>query len=318
MRLKRVHAEPAEDARPPELGFFPWYVYACTMENLKIGTCSWKYPSWKGLVYSAEKKINYLQEYSRKYHTVEVDQWFWSLFGEDKVQLPRPETVEEYRNSVPDNFVFTIKAPNSVTLTHLYRHLTGGKMIRNPYFLSSKLFSEFLDLISPLKNMIGLVMLQFEYLNRQKISGLDEFLSRISAFLDTIPDWVPIALEPRNPQFFSHRYFDFLRGKNLAHVFLQGYYMPEISGVYQRFGSSITGSSVIRLHGYERDEIEKKTKKIYNTIVEPKDDEIPGVIRMIQDMRARGVQVYLNVNNHYEGSAPLSIDRIQGFIDELS
>ena len=92
--------------------------------------------------------------------------------------------------------------------------------------------------------------------------------------------------------------------------------MPEISGIYGRFGELIEGSSVVRLHGYERDQMEKRTKKIYNTIIEPKDDEYPGVIGMIQDMRSRGIQVYLNVNNHYEGSAPRSIDRILDLLEE--
>ena len=32
---------------------------------------------------------------------------------------------------------------------------------------------------------------------------------------------------------------------------------------------------------------------------------------MINDMRGRSMTVYLNVNNHYEGSAPLTIERIR-------
>ena len=43
------------------------------MAELRIGTCSWKFPSWHGLVYSAPKGINYLKEYAEHYNTVEVD-----------------------------------------------------------------------------------------------------------------------------------------------------------------------------------------------------------------------------------------------------
>ena len=89
--------------------------------KLHIGTCSWKYDSWRGLIYPQEKKINYLQEYSRHYRTVEVDQWFWSLFGEDTAVLPKTAVVSEYGSSVPDDFVFCAKVPNSITLTHHYR-----------------------------------------------------------------------------------------------------------------------------------------------------------------------------------------------------
>jgi uncharacterized protein YecE (DUF72 family) len=53
------------------------------MAELRTGTCSWKFPSWHGLVYSAPKGIDYLAEYAHHYNTVEIDQWFWSLFGKD-------------------------------------------------------------------------------------------------------------------------------------------------------------------------------------------------------------------------------------------
>ena len=92
------------------------------MTQIRIGTCSWKYDSWRGIVYPEEGKLNYLQEYSRHFNTVEIDQWFWSLFGVDKVKLPESKVVEEYLNSVPKEFKFTIKIPNSITLTHFYHH----------------------------------------------------------------------------------------------------------------------------------------------------------------------------------------------------
>ena len=51
------------------------------MSRLRIGTCSWRFPSWAGIVYSAAEGIDHLAEYARRYDTVEVDRWFWSLFG---------------------------------------------------------------------------------------------------------------------------------------------------------------------------------------------------------------------------------------------
>ena len=284
------------------------------MDNIRIGTCSWKYPSWKGLVYSAAKPRNYLEEYAKKFDTVEIDQWFWSLFSEDKIVLPDPDTVSEYRRSVPENFRFTVKAPNSLTLTHLYTRLTGGKLVANPHFLSVPLFVRFTDLLKPFEDKLGPVMLQFEYLNRKKMTGFPSFLNQIRAFLEALPVSLPLALEPRNPQYLSTEYFEFLAKRGLSHVFLQGYFMPDIRSIYARYGHLITNPVVIRLHGYERDEIEKKTGKIYNTVVESKDEQLPGIIEMIQDLRSRGLAVYLNVNNHYEGSAPLTIEKIRGLL----
>lgn len=79
------------------------------VSGFRIGTCSWKYDSWRGLVYSDKPRINYLGEYAKKYDCVEVDQWSWSLFGPDKVALPKSTTVQEYALSVPENFRFAVK-----------------------------------------------------------------------------------------------------------------------------------------------------------------------------------------------------------------
>ena len=135
---------------------------ATTMSQMRIGTCSWKYTSWSGLVYSARKGINYLQEYARRYNTVEVDQWFWSLFAGGEPRLPDPSDVDEYRRSVPRDFRFSVKVPNSITLTHNYSKVKGAPLVPNQHFLSSDLFAQFLSLLEPLGDLLGPLIFQFE------------------------------------------------------------------------------------------------------------------------------------------------------------
>lgn len=48
-------------------------------KQLNIGTCSWKYESWQGLMYDPDKRYrpdDYLPDYARYFNTVEIDQWF--------------------------------------------------------------------------------------------------------------------------------------------------------------------------------------------------------------------------------------------------
>ncbi|RMF59871.1 MAG: DUF72 domain-containing protein [Calditrichaeota bacterium] len=281
------------------------------MSRLYIGTCSWKYDSWAGLVYSRKKPDNYLKEYAHHFNTVEIDQWFWSLFGVDKVSLPRREVVMEYIQSVPDDFLFTIKVPNSITLTHFYRKNKNEPLKRNPYFLSPKLFQEFLELLTPMKDQIGMLMFQFEYLNKQKMRDQYEFHMALSEFFKKIESGYPYAIEPRNPQYLNRAYFDFLNKHQLYHVFLEGYYMPPIVQVYEKHRDQIQDKTVIRLHGGDRKEIEEKSGEQWNQIWDDRSKELPAIANMIKDLQARGVTVFLNVNNHYEGSAPLTIQRIE-------
>ena len=152
------------------------------MAQIRFGTCSWKYDSWQGIVYSPAAKKNYLLEYSQKYNTVEIDQWFWSLFGMDKVALPQPNVVKEYTNSVPEDFKFTIKIPNSVTLTHFYRKQKTDPLTPNPFFLSNDLIARFLHSLEPMRSKIGILMFQFEYLNKQKMSSMMAFIDKLITF----------------------------------------------------------------------------------------------------------------------------------------
>jgi uncharacterized protein YecE (DUF72 family) len=284
------------------------------MASLRIGTCSWKYDSWKGIVYSSKSKINYLEEYSKMYSTVEIDQWFWSLF-DDIVKLPEERTVKDYNNSVPDGFKFTIKVPNSLTLTHYYSSGKNKTLRENTHFLEPELFYQFLKSLEPMSGKIGALMFQFEYLNRQKMNSQAEFTDRISAFLETVEHTYPISLETRNPNYLNKSYFDCLINSNVSHVLLEGYYMPPIKDVFNKFKEYLRNQVIIRLHGPDRKKIEEITGKDWSKIVLPKDEKLEWLPPIAQYLIGREIDVYINVNNHFEGSAPLTIDKIKRLLE---
>jgi len=62
--------------------------------------------------------------------------------------------------------------------------------------------------------------------------------------------------------------------------------------------------------GNNRKEIEKKSHSIWNQLWEPKDKELDRLEIMIGDLLSKEIRLTVNVNNHYEGSAPLTIKRL--------
>jgi uncharacterized protein YecE (DUF72 family) len=281
------------------------------MPSVRLGTCSWKYPSWKGLVYSRATGIDYLAEYARAFPSVEIDQWFWAP--------PEPGTVAEYLAAVPADFRFTIKVPNAVTLTHFYKKKGETSPRSNPDFLSVPLFSEVLSRLEPLKERTGALMLQFEYLNRQKMASPQELMKRLDSFVAEARSagaqgW-PITVEIRNPAWLDAAWFRFLAERDIGHVFLQGYYMPPITSLYERHGGLLKGTTVVRLHGPDRQGMEKLSGEKWDRVLAPKDGELTGIAGMIADMAFHGLTVYVNVNNHYEGSAPLTIGKIRPLLE---
>jgi uncharacterized protein YecE (DUF72 family) len=285
-----------------------------TTDCPRIGTCSWKYASWQGLIYPREGDFNYLREYSRHYSTVEIDQWFWSLFKGNAVVMPKPEVVKEYAASVPPGFLFSIKVPNSITLTHHYTKDKSAPLIRNPFFLSTGLMARFLHTLEPLGDHIGPLMFQFCYLNKLKMASLSHFLELFEVFRQGLPIGYQYCLEIRNPNYLRREYFDYLAEHHLGHVFLQGYYMPSIFEVYDKCRNRLSDPVVIRLHGADRKGIEDLSDDSWDRIIEPKDDELRQLHRMVLDLQKRRHQIFINVNNHYEGSSPRTIEKIMALL----
>jgi uncharacterized protein YecE (DUF72 family) len=310
-----------------------YYRDAMVRGEFYIGTCSWKFESWRGLLYSdpvssvtdftlsgpGKVPTNYLAEYSQRLGTVEIDQWFWSLFPGRYPRLPTIEVVEEYRESVPQDFKFAVKIPNSITLTHYYQQDKSAPLVENPHFLSTKLFSQFLNCLEPMQGKLGPLMFQFEYLNKNKMASAAEFQNNFSGFITQLGKNDRIGkilnqgmfhVEIRNPNYLTPTYFEFLREYRLGHVFMQGYYMPDILSTYDKYKDYIEGATVIRLMGRDRKAIEKLTADKWDQIVDPKDEELGNIISMINELLDRKIDVWLFVNNHYEGSAPLTIQKI--------
>jgi uncharacterized protein YecE (DUF72 family) len=85
----------------------------------------------------------------------------------------------------------------------------------------------------------------------------------------------------------------------------------------QRFFHPAT-SSIIRLLGPDRPGIEKETGGEWNQIVEPKDEGLETTADIVRQNVASDLDTYVNVNNHYEGSGALTIQRVLDLLRQHS
>lgn len=274
---------------------------------LRVGTCSWKYPSWEGLVYDRDSNASYLAQYARTYRTVEVDRWYWAL-GKDQVGLPDRSTVNSYDADTDSEFRFTIKAPNALTSPFAYRTASEP----NRWFLNVELFYRFLDSLSPLLAKTAVVMLQFPYLNRGSMARSEVLLDHLAAFAHALPDSVQVGIEIRNPHWVDHRWFEALKDLGLSPVLLSGYWMESFIDHVEDALSLGFETLTIRLHGDDRTKIEEQSGGNWSAIIRDKGDELTQLAGLLT---GRGEEIYLNVNNHYEGSAPLTIKRLHALLE---
>jgi uncharacterized protein YecE (DUF72 family) len=172
--------------------------------------------------------------------------------------LPKPEVVQEYATSISPGFLFSIKVPNSITLTHHYNKKKSIPLTPNTHFLSTELMGIFLQTLAPLGDHTGPLMVQFEYLNKNKMAGLAHFMAMFEIFLLGLPVGYQYCIEIRNPNYLKDEYFDFLAEHHLGHVFLQGYYMPSIFELYEKLKNRLGNPLITRLHGMDREGIEER------------------------------------------------------------
>jgi len=284
------------------------------MPHPRIGTCSWNYPSWEGLVYRQGQQPGpaLLREYATRFDCVEIDRWFWSLGRSGKAGLPSPSDAAAYREAVGDGFRFAVKAPNALTLTHEYARRKDDPLVANPHFLSRSLLGEFLDRIEAMHDVLGPILFQFEYLNRKKVPSRAAFLDQVAAFARELPPGFTYGVEVRNPPWVDAEHLTLLKDVGLIPVLISGYWMPPLEELFERHRKQLLGfdTIVLRLMGEDRGKIEETTGKVWNRIVEPHDAELGAVAGILVSISRAGRTPFLFVNNHYEGCAPLTITRL--------
>ncbi|MCI0477950.1 MAG: DUF72 domain-containing protein, partial [Anaerolineales bacterium] len=76
--------------------------------DLFLGTQGWAYKSWLGAFYpKGTKPGDYLTEYAKHFRAIEIDSTYYAI--------PRPHSVEQWRDATPAQFRFTAKFPQIIT-----------------------------------------------------------------------------------------------------------------------------------------------------------------------------------------------------------
>ena len=85
-----------------------------------------------------------------------------------------------------------------------------------------------------------------------------------------------------------------------------------IREVYGQYAEKLSDRAVIRLHGPDREGMDERSGKDWSRIVEPRDGELSALAVVLGDLRRRGKKAWIFVNNHhFEGCAPLTIQRMR-------
>ena len=140
--------------------------------KLYCGTSGFSFKEWKGPFYPEKLPANkMLAFYAERLPTVEINNTFY--------RMPRKSVLEGWAEQVPDSFRFAIKAPRRIT--HTKQLADCGEEA-----------GYFFETLEALGQRLGVVLFQLPPHARVGVE-------KLSAFLELVPEDVPVAFEFRHP-----------------------------------------------------------------------------------------------------------------------
>ena len=284
----------------------------------RLGTSSWTYPGWTGLVWDgdyADKQLakQGLAAYAQHplFRTVSLDRAFY-----------RPLTASQYAAyavQVSDDFRFVVKAPALVTDATV-RTETGRAMQANPAFLSPELaVQEFaLPALQGLAHKLGALVFQISPLPVALHSRMPEVLQRLAAMLQALPslkDKAPdavVAVEVRDPLWLTPEFVAVLRASGATYCLGLHAKMPPIEGQLPLLRALWPGPLVCRwnlhrMHGSYGYEDAAQRYAPYDRLVDEDLQTRSSLARVINATTQAGYHAYVTTSNKAEGCAPLSV-----------
>ena len=158
-------------------------------------------------------------------------------------QFPTAEFWQRLFASAPSTLRFALKIPEEVTLRVFPGHPRYGQRLStvNPNFLDMVLLkSEFLDLLTPYRDRIAVLIFEFGTFSKASFADVNEFLNMLA------PLWLncraaSIMLLKFQRRVPKRRLFAFLHDANIAHVFNSWTRMPPLEGQLLMEGAFTAG-----------------------------------------------------------------------------
>ena len=290
-------------------------VAALAAQGVFIGTSSWKYPGWSGMLYDRARyeyrgkfattrfEKNCLSEYAEVFKTVCVDAAYYTF--------PSQRYLEGLTAQVPADFQFAFKVTDEITVKKFpnlarFGHRAGQP---NEHFLNARLFADaFLRPCELHRKNIGLLMFEFSRFYPGDYEHGREFVADLDKFLGELPKGWPYAVEMRNKHWLQPDYFACLARHEAAHVLNSWNAMPPVDEQMAIAGSrtnpALCAARFLLKPGRNYEEA-VKTFQPYDRVKEVYPEARAAGKKLIADGKKAGEKkkTFIYVNNRLEGNA---------------
>ncbi|MBY0317129.1 MAG: DUF72 domain-containing protein [Reyranella sp.] len=295
--------------------------------DIRLGTSSWFFPGWRGLVYDgvhpqvALSKRG-LEAYAQipLLRTVSLDRTFYA-----------PITTVQYQGyarQVPDHFSFVVKAP-ALVCDAVMRDEEGKGKVPNPHFLDAAIATrEFVvPCLEGLGDKAGPLVFQVSPLPRGLVEEASTVIERLAAFFAALPQELgkqrPLyALELRNAELLTPRLMKMLASAGVRYCVGLHDRMPEVErqeAALRALDGDTPGPLVVRwnLHRGFLYQAAKQRYDPFDRLVDEDPETRLVLARMAANAFKAKRKVWITANNKAEGSAPLSLVKLAEEIAKL-
>ncbi|ADQ05862.1 protein of unknown function DUF72 [Caldicellulosiruptor hydrothermalis 108] len=242
--------------------------------KIYIGTSGFSYSHWKGIFYPENlPSAKRFEFYTTYFQTTEINSSFY--------RLPQEKIILNWYSSSPDSFVFSLKAPR--TITHIKRFCEVEEE-----------WNKFKNRIKLLKGKLGPILLQLP----PSFKAEDENLRRILKFLDGKENF-KFAIEFRHKSWCSEGIYDILKNKNIAWVIADSSRYPKAKIITANF-------TYIRLHG---------PKEMFASCYS--DDDLKNLANDIKEYSKACEEIYVYFNNDFNGYAVKNAKTLMDIVNNL-
>jgi uncharacterized protein YecE (DUF72 family) len=269
--------------------------------GLRLGTSSWSFPGWRGVVFDREATEarlarEGLEAYARHplLRAVGIDRTYYAPISE--------EAFAAYAAQVPDDFRFLTKAPNAVTAP-------------NPGFLDARLASEII--VEPWRAGLGAkagpLLFQFPPLGSRFRKDPASFTGPLGEFLTRLPAGPWYAVELRDRELLTAEYAQALLGARAGHCVCVHPRMPAPREQVDRVGDPArSGPLVVRwMLGGGLDYEEARDRYApFDRLVDEDLDTREQLAELVTERLRAGMESVVIANNKAEGSAPWTVFRL--------
>ena len=280
--------------------------------GLRLGTSSWSFPGWAGLVYDraageAELARDGLAAYARHplLRAVGLDRTFYAPIGAAE--------YARYAGQVPEGFRFLVKAVQACTFPTVRAPAAGGGAAwkPNPRFLDAPFAA--VAVVSPaaegLGARLGAILFQFPPLPRGRVGDPAALAARLGDFLRALPRGPAYAVEIRNRELLVPAWRDALAAAGAAHAYVVHPSMPPVLEQARLLPVEAQPSLVVRWmlgHGRGYEEA-KDLYAPFDRLAAPDPEARRQIAWLARRAAALGRGGVVVVNNKAEGSSPRSV-----------